>query len=161
MPESKPFASPCTRAENRCIYIDMVSLPCACANLRRAARAVTSLYDEALRESGLRVTQFTLLQALEKTGATSQGDLGATLAMDSTTLSRSLRPLIAEGWIHVVPGDDRRVRTLELTTAGRQRLADANAGWASAQRRLRRELGAERWTRLQADLVALAQVAHV
>lgn len=139
----------------------MVALPCTCANLRRAARAVTSLYDEALRESGLRVTQFTLLQALEKTGAISQGELGATLAMDSTTLSRSLRPLIDEGWIRVVPGADRRVRTLELTAAGRQRLADANAGWSSAQRRLRRELGTERWTRLQADLVTLAQVAQM
>lgn len=137
----------------------MVSLPCACANVRRAARAVTTLYDEALRDSGLRVTQFTLLQALEQTGAVSQGDLGATLALDSTTLSRSLRPLIDEGWVRVVPGGDRRVRMLELTADGRDRLAGANANWSAAQRRLRRALGAERWQRLQEDLSALAELA--
>lgn len=137
----------------------MVNLPCVCANVRRAARAVTSVYDDALRESGLRITQFTLLQALELTGATSQGDLGAVLAMDSTTLTRSLRPLIEEGWIHVVPGSDRRVRTLELTAAGRERLAGAHASWSTAQRRLRRALGTERWTRLQEDLVAVAELA--
>ncbi|HYZ15032.1 MAG TPA: MarR family winged helix-turn-helix transcriptional regulator [Candidatus Acidoferrum sp.] len=139
--------------------MNMVSLPCACANVRRAARVVTSLYDDALRDSGLRVTQFTLLQALELTGATSQGDLGAVLAIDSTTLSRSLRPLLEEGWVRMVPGSDRRVRTLELTAAGRERLAAANASWSAAQRRLRRALGSDRWNRLQEDLVAVAELA--
>ena len=45
-----------------------VELPCACANLRRAARTVTKLYEDQLRDSGLRATQFTLLQALGITG---------------------------------------------------------------------------------------------
>jgi hypothetical protein len=39
-------------------------LPCACANLRRVVRMVTQLYDDALRPTGLRAIQFTLLQAL-------------------------------------------------------------------------------------------------
>ena len=45
------------------------SLGCACANLRRAGRAVTQLYDEALRPEGLRTTQFTLLQVLARAGS--------------------------------------------------------------------------------------------
>ena len=43
-------------------------LPCACANLRRAARAVTQMYEEELRETGLRATQLTLMQTLEIAG---------------------------------------------------------------------------------------------
>ena len=43
---------------------EVVRLSCACANLRRAARVITRLYDAALRPSGLSVAQFTLLQAL-------------------------------------------------------------------------------------------------
>ena len=73
------------------------SLPCMCATLRRASRALTQLYDEALRPLGLRATQFTVLQALSLTGEVSQRDLGQLLAMDSTTLTRTLEILGGHG----------------------------------------------------------------
>ena len=60
------------------------SLPCACASLRRAARAVTRSYEGALRPTGLKATQFTLLQTLELTGPSPQVALGDMLALDST-----------------------------------------------------------------------------
>ena len=65
-------------------------LPCLCASLRRASRALTQLYDEALRPLRLRGSQFTILQALLLVGEVSQGELGQMLAMDSTTLTRTL-----------------------------------------------------------------------
>lgn len=68
---------------------DSLPTPCMCATLRRASRALTQLYDEALRPLGLRATQFTVLQALSFTGEVSQGELGQLLAMDSTTLTRT------------------------------------------------------------------------
>ena len=49
------------------------ALPCACANLRRAARAVTRGYEAALKGTGLKPTQHTLLQALELLGLSPQG----------------------------------------------------------------------------------------
>jgi len=65
-------------------------LACACASLRRTARVVTQLYETELQGTGLRVTQFTLLQALEQMGgAATQGALGRLLALDATTLSRA------------------------------------------------------------------------
>src|SRR5437773_5124559 len=86
-------------------------LPCACANMRRAARAMTQLYDAALRPSRLRITQFTLLQVLERTGEPmTQGALGDLLALDTTTLSRTLRPLERAKWIRRVEGGDARER---------------------------------------------------
>src|SRR5207302_1262306 len=69
------------------------ALPCACANLRRAARAVTRDYEAALKATGLNPTQHTLLQALDLLGLSPQGALGELLAIDSTTLTRTLRPL--------------------------------------------------------------------
>ncbi len=66
-------------------------LPCACANLRRTARAVTRCTPE-LRATGLEVTQFTLLMTLQVTGETTQGGLGKLLALDTTSLTRMLRP---------------------------------------------------------------------
>jgi DNA-binding MarR family transcriptional regulator len=120
-------------------------LPCACANLRRAARAVTQLYDQELRGAGLGVAQFTLLHALLKTGEISQGALGSALSMDSTTLTRTLGHLRRAGWITVRAGTDRRVRLVSLTVAGRRQFERSHPHWQRAQDRLRRMLGDERW----------------
>lgn len=135
-------------------------LPCACANLRRAARAVTQLYDGELRDTGLNTQQFTLLQALGSAGPLTQGALGALLAIDSTTLSRTLRPLEVKRWIRSHPGEDRRERQIELTAAGRAELARATRAWERAQQRLRRRLGQGRFDALLSDLSAVAGVAR-
>ncbi len=137
------------------------ALPCACASLRRAARAVTQLYDGELRASGLSTAQFTLLQALASAGPLNQGRLGGLLAIDSTTLSRTLRPLERKRWIRRRPGEeDQRERQIELTTAGRAELARATPAWKRAQARLRSRLGDGRFATLLADLSTVAGVAR-
>jgi len=137
-----------------------VELPCACANLRRAARAVTQLYEEQLRESGLRATQFTLLQALGITGTITQGDLGGLLALDSTTLTRSLKPLVRRGWVRSLAGEDRRERHFQLTAAGRRELDRVKPHWERAQQRLRKFLGDTGWERLQAELLHVTEAVQ-
>jgi DNA-binding MarR family transcriptional regulator len=117
------------------------SLPCACANLRRAARAVTRMYNQELRPEAIEITQYTLLMALERTGETSQGKLGALLALDSTTLTRMLKPLIKRGWVHAEEGKDRRLRIFRLARAGQEKLQQSRRGWNRAQQRLRAAVG--------------------
>lgn len=134
-------------------------LPCACANLRRAARAVTRVYNQELRMSGLELTQYTLLMALSITGETPQGELGRLLALDTTTLTRVLRLLVKRGWIAEQAGDDRRQRLLRLTPTGQQKLAQARPHWERAQDRLRRELGASNWDRMALLLAEITRVS--
>lgn len=116
-------------------------LPCACANLRRAARAVTRLYNQKLRSQEIEVTQFTLLMALERAGDISQGKLGKLLALDSTTLTRMLGLLRKRGWIEEKEGDDRRFRIIHLTDAGRAKFRQTLPHWKRAQDRLESALG--------------------
>src|ERR1700722_3602469 len=85
-----------------------VPLPCACASLRRAARVVTQFYDDALLHTGLRVTQFTLLQALRLAKAIAQKDLAGLLKIDRTPLSRPLALLRRKSWLNLQSGADRR-----------------------------------------------------
>jgi DNA-binding MarR family transcriptional regulator len=125
------------------------TLPCMCASFRRAARGLTQAYDEALRPLGLRVTQFTILQALALAGEASQGELGELLVMDSTSLTRTLRPLSARGWIEDRRGKDRRERRLRLSAAGRRQLQRATPRWEAVQSRLRGRLGEARWGALK------------
>lgn len=123
-------------------------LPCACANLRRATRAVTRMYNLALRSDGLEITQFTLLMVLNQTGETTQGQLGKLLALDSTTLTRTLRLVKERGWVRAKPGNDRRQRLLTLTAAGRDQLQRSTPHWKRAQERLRTTLGEATWSQL-------------
>jgi len=135
-------------------------LACACASLRRTARVVTQLYETELQGTGLRATQFTLLQALEQLGAASQGALGRLLALDATTLSRTLPPLERAGWIRAAAGRDRREVRWSLTPAGRRRLAGALPAWERAQERLRTGLSAKHWRMLIEDLACVGAAAR-
>jgi DNA-binding MarR family transcriptional regulator len=112
-----------------------------CANLRRAARAVTQLYEEELRPTGLRSTQFTILQTLSIAGNVTQGKLGDLLAMDSTSLTRTLAIMTRHGWIEKRRGKDRREWRLGLSKAGENQLNAALPYWENAQSRLRQLLG--------------------
>jgi len=131
-------------------------LPCACANLRRAARAVTRLYNQALRPDGIEITQFTLLMALSITGETSQGELADLLALDSTTLTRTLSLTRGRRWIHVRQGRDRRQRLVSLTATGQEKLQQAMPHWTQAQQDLQRAVGRETFAHLGGLLAVTA-----
>ena len=123
-------------------------LPCMCGSFRRTARALTQMYEEALRPLGLRATQLTILQALSLVGEVSQGRLGEMLAMDSTSLTRTLAIMRRAGWIAEHPGADLRERRLKLSGAGERKLGGALTAWEGVQSRLRRRLGEKSWKSL-------------
>ncbi|HMD38976.1 MAG TPA: MarR family winged helix-turn-helix transcriptional regulator [Candidatus Acidoferrum sp.] len=128
-------------------------LPCMCGSFRRAARALTQLYEAALRPLALRATQFTILQALSQAGEVSQGRLGEMLAMDSTSLTRTLAIMVRRGWISERRGSDRRERRLRLSRAGQAKLGRALPVWEEVQSRVQREVGEKDWN----DLLRLAR----
>ena len=132
-------------------------LPCACANLRRTARAVTRMYNRELLATGLELTQFTLLMTLNITGETTQGHLGSILALDSTSLTRMLKPLTKRGWISVKPGHDRRQKLLRLTSSGREKFEHSQPDWQRAQRRLQHALGETTWSQMGALLTEVTR----
>ncbi len=121
------------------------SLPCLCASLRRTSRKLTQIYEEALRPVGLRATQFTVLQFLSLAGEVSQLQLGQMLAMDSTTLTRTLTILHRHGWIAKHRGKDRREWRLGLSRSGEKQLQNALPYWEKLQADLRTQLGNQRW----------------
>lgn len=124
------------------------ALPCMCASFRRASRALTQRYDEAMRPLGLTGTQFTILQVLTITGEIPQGKLGEILAMDSTTLTRTLKIISRHGWIATRRGKDRRERWLRLSPAGEAEFRRAQPHWEKVQEQLHAQLGDKRWNNL-------------
>ena len=115
---------------------------CTCLRLRKTARRITQIYDEALAPSGLTVTQFGILGNLAGRGELSIGQLAEHLGMDPTSLNRTLKPLQRDGLIEEkADPDDKRVRLISLTKAGLSTLPDAIKLWKSAQQHVVSDLG--------------------
>ena len=121
---------------------------CTCANLRMATRAVTQAFDEALRPSGHKATQLTLLAVLSKRGPAALSELAEILVMDRTTLTRNLKPLAAKHLVRIDPGDDRRLKIIALTDRGRGTLEAALPRWREVQARIVGGLGEGPWREL-------------
>jgi DNA-binding MarR family transcriptional regulator len=129
---------------------------CVCASLRMASRAVSRHYDGALAPAGITVTTYSILARLKLEGPLPLGALAGRLAMDRTTLSREVNPLIASGLVEVAPDErDARRRVLSLSDVGAARLAAARPLWEAAQAELTEEFGADRTAGLVRELHGL------
>jgi len=123
------------------------------------SRAVTQLYDDILRPSGLRVTQFSILATIAGKAEANLRQLEHSLAIDQTTLTRSLGLLERDGMIERVPHPDGRVKALRLTSRGTRTLKRARPLWARAQEKVLREVGTKAWADEQRRLARLLSVA--
>ncbi|HAO41979.1 MAG TPA: MarR family transcriptional regulator, partial [Afipia sp.] len=82
---------------------------CYCTQFRRSSRALTRLYDAALKDHGIRITQFSLLRALRRLGgAATFSELAEEVVLDTTTISRNVKVLAANGWVSFQNTDDGR-----------------------------------------------------
>ncbi len=133
--------------------------PCVCNTLRMVTRAVTQLYDDVLRPSGVRVTQFSILATIGRMREANLKQLEDTLAIDQTTLTRSLNLLERDGLIERSPHPDGRVKAMRLASKGARVLEIARPLWAQAQDQVLRELGRKRWADAQRRLAHLLHLA--
>ena len=133
---------------------------CSCASLRGLTRRVTQVYDQALKPSGLRVTQYSILAHVAEAEDLSLTELAQRLDMDRTTLTRNLRPLERAGWIEAVAGPDRRSRSVRLSAAGSRLLKRTAPLWREAERSFRATVGEDQAARLHRLVVeAMSQLS--
>lgn len=111
---------------------------CYCTQFRRSANKLTGIYDDALRPVGLKITQFSLLRALERLGSATYNEIAVEAALDKTTISRNLKVLINAGWVvvGVAPEEDARYRSAQLSKEGVKILRKAEPYWRVAQRQV-------------------------
>ena len=122
-------------------HMKIQSLPCYCATLRQAARAVTALYEEVLAEGGVHATQFTALQILESAPQLTTTELAEAIGIDQTTATRTLALIRKNGLAVDAPGKDRRQRRWTLTPQGRAQLRKLKPIWDAAQEAFENRLG--------------------
>jgi DNA-binding MarR family transcriptional regulator len=137
-----------------------VANECTGHGVRKAARALSRIYDEALAPAGLRGTQFDLLVALALAPEAPLAKVAEELGLDRTTLTRNLGPLERDGLVQSAPGDDRRERRLRLTEKGHDLLADGLQRWERAQHKVVAALGKTQWRDLMNGLRAAATLTE-
>lgn len=123
-------------------------LESACLAVRQASRAVTQFYNRMMAPSGLNVSQFICLQAIDRGHEIAQCDLARSHTLSVETLSRRLSSLKTRGLVTVRLGNTRRERIYRLTPEGKLLLAKAEPFWISAQSRLWATLGEHKWDEL-------------
>ena len=118
------------------------ALACTGARLRRLTRRVTAFYEHHMRDSGLKLSQYSLLAQLSEVprSLTALADL---MDIDRTTLTRSLQPLLEQGWVAESSGSDARQRLFVRTASGARACNAARKYWRQAQLALEQHLGRE------------------
>ena len=106
-----------------------------------ATRSVNRLYDRALSQVGLRVTGYSIMSRLAEDGPLSISELAGRLAMERTTCTREVAPLVESGLVESTVGSDRRRRLLRLTSLGARKRAEAYPLWERVQRMVADEFG--------------------
>ena len=142
------------------MYMHQDSPPsCACTTLRKAARAVARVYDEALAESGMTTAQFSILRTVAPAEPMPLSRIADELVMDRTSLYRAVAPLEAKGWVRIEPGQGKAKR-VTLTPAGREAIAAAVPAWEAVQRRITGGMSPDLWGNLGTALRALTEAAQ-
>jgi len=120
---------------------------CACFNLRKITRVVTQVFEDVFRHEGidLKGTQYSLLVNVFAYGPIPITRLSEILVMDRTSLARNLKPLLNKGYLKINNGEDKRIKMVELTPAGKQILSNAYPYWKSTQKSVVKEIGEKNW----------------
>jgi DNA-binding MarR family transcriptional regulator len=129
---------------------------CTCFNLRKATRVVTQVYDDAMRPTGLRATQFALLAHTYAMGPVPLRKLAEAMVTDRTTLARNLEPLEKEGLLSIEDGEDRRSRIISITEYGLKKFAEAYPVWKRTQDEVKKIMGEGEWSEMISKVSMMA-----
>ena len=134
-----------------------VGSACLCLSVRKAARRMARLYDDALSPVGLTNGQFALLTMLSARSDWTMQALAEALGTDPSSLTAALKPLARRGLVQTSPGEaDRRKRLPALSEAGAALLDQALPFWRGVQAQAEAVLGKSAADRLRHDLARLA-----
>ena len=114
---------------------------CIALRVRRMSRIVTRVYDDALRGLGITASQYTLLAQLANRDGITAVEIGCSLDIEKSTLSRNLKRLLSLGMIEMDPPAGRRGRGLHLTATGQATLQSAYPVWQTAQQKVKAVMG--------------------
>ncbi len=132
--------------------------PCVALNLRKSSNIVSRYYSRGMRNAPVRGPLFSLMAVIRKRGAANITALAHDVGLDRTTLTRNLKQLEQRGFIEISPATANR-KEIRLLPEGAHALDTALLHWRKTQESVVKELGEERWERMQQDLAVVMALA--
>lgn len=126
-------------SENDCA--DEMAAACIGARMRVINRVITSVYDDAIRPFGMKISQVNILVVASKLKTATPSTIGAILKMDRSTVSRNVERMKAKGWLKALAAEDNRSHLLKVTGKGAKALVDIVPAWRKAQKKALNILG--------------------
>ena len=124
--------------------------------VRKLNRMVTSIYDGALANAGLKTSQFSVLVSVANRKQARPAELTKQLELDESTVSRNVERMCARGWLRLVQDEDRRSHLIEVTDKGRALIRKCLPAWQKAQAEVSRRLGTDTVAELRSALRKLS-----
>jgi len=131
-----------------------------CTTVKKLSRILVRVYDAALANSGINITQLAVLRCITRRPGEPLIRVAEELELDRTSLYRSITPMIRDGWITVSDGPNSRTRTARVTRKGNDLLARAGENWDDVQGALVRKTGKKEYQVLIDQLYELADCAE-
>jgi DNA-binding MarR family transcriptional regulator len=129
------------KAKTANISIDLIAKECIAVRLRVLTRAVTRLYNKALRPYGLTVSQMNILVAVSCLEDAKPQEVCQVLHLDKSSLSRDVERMRVQGWLESFPGEDGRTGLLRISPTGTKLLKKTFPAWHRAQSEAKALLG--------------------
>jgi len=111
-----------------------IAKECYGVRVRALSRVVSRIYDEELRDLGIKMSQLNILVFATLRPGRRAADVGERLHIEKSTVSRNLARMESRGWITTSEG-------VRMTPSGTRLFERAVPAWRRAQKRVRDELG--------------------
>ena len=125
------------------VIAERITGECAAYRLRVINRAITRIYDEALRPHGIRIAQLNTMVVVMDSGGITPNELSQRMHMDASTVSRNVERMCQNGWLELQSLEDARSHAIHITTRGRRLLRDVAPAWEQAQEATAKILGVQ------------------
>lgn len=136
---------------------DGIWLHCSNSAVRRASRHLGQLYEDAMGDTSLKGTQFSLISQIARSNEPTLKNLAEAMVMDLSALGHTLKPLIRDGLVELVTdAQDRRAKRVRLTDMGAATQRDLIARWQIAQDRFDKAFGKEKSKELRRTLAFIS-----
>ncbi|MCE5190579.1 MAG: MarR family transcriptional regulator [Actinomycetia bacterium] len=127
---------------------------------KRLYLLISQRIDDELRPHGLGRSQWQILSRLARAGTLTQKDLQHALQVESATLTGIVDTLAAKGWLQrLESAEDKRVKVLEFTPAGRERVKAIPDPYELVETRMLADIPAE--DRIHMRRVLEAMIANL
>ena len=131
---------------------------CKCIRLRKASNNLTKIYDSALINVNLKITQFSTLKNIQKLDKTNIKDLSSELELDRTTVLRNIEKLIKIDLVSYKYENDNKNKIIQLTTIGKNKLKEAIIIWEETQHKYIKALGKKNYKEIETVISKISKI---